>query len=159
MTKQNTAQFIRVLEDFGGSATTSQIRENVDLTKPQIEYQYKKLYKKGLIDIIYDGDLTHPREPPMKVATLTEDGRKEIEKGMIVEERQRLEKNITVKEVDEKVKQIQEIINHEIFPGLRMHSESIGLVEQTLEEHNVRVNKKLTKKKADEMNKRLNDYL
>ena len=119
-------EFLRVVDEFGGRALTSEIRNETGMSNSSVNYRYKKLVDRGLIEINWDDGATPEGVSPMKIAVLTSDAYEEIEKGLLVESNREVETEPTIEslaeDVDEiygKIDIIGEGINDRILPHAR----------------------------------------
>ncbi|WP_259519474.1 hypothetical protein [Halanaeroarchaeum sp. HSR-CO] len=79
---EKAMRFLRAVRDFGGSASTTEIRRQTGLTRPEVKYRFDRLESLGLIEISYAEQGYGDRDPP-KVARLTGDAKREIEWGLV----------------------------------------------------------------------------
>lgn len=83
--RQHDRDYLAVLEDLDGEATTTEIRKRTDLNNRQVNYRHEKLAREGIVSLEVDNSLTADGAAGMRVATLTDDGWELIREGEAVE--------------------------------------------------------------------------
>jgi len=81
------------------------------------------LEDRGLIRVEYDSDTAATGESPVKVAILTEVAEREIRKGLLQGGQYQPEKELTLDEVAESLRETQEYISDNILPQIRLIGE------------------------------------
>ncbi|KTG08456.1 hypothetical protein AUR64_17385 [Haloprofundus marisrubri] len=79
---RDARRFLAAVDYYGGEATTSEIRLRTGLSPSKTHTRYGVLEECGLIDITR-ADVGHGNRDPPKVAHLTGDARREIERGLL----------------------------------------------------------------------------
>ena len=75
-------RFLRAVEYYGGTATTTEIRQRTGLSRSETNYRFSRLDDLGLISVGYAENGYGERDPP-KVAELTGTARAAIERGLL----------------------------------------------------------------------------
>lgn len=87
---QSSRNIVYAIDDSGGEATTTEIRQATGLSNSSVRYRYGKLEDLNLIETERDPSATPSGVAPVTVASLTDLAREEIQKGLTVEaERER----------------------------------------------------------------------
>jgi len=118
--------FLRVVDEYGGRASTSEIRDETGMSNSAVNYRYNKLADRGLIEIKRDDGATPDGVAPSKIAVLTSEANEEIDKGLLVEAYREVETETTIEslaedvdEVYEKIDIIREGLNDRLIPHAR----------------------------------------
>lgn len=140
-------EFLRVVDECGGRASTQEIRERTELNKREIHYRYDKLDELGLITVERDETLTSEFVPAMKIAVLTDEARKRIQEGLLNPiEDGGVNGDVSVDELEERVSELEdgvrnvdEVLRAEIIPRVLMLQDAIGRIELLLEREGIDV--------------------
>jgi Mn-dependent DtxR family transcriptional regulator len=123
--------FLKAIKEYGGSATTTQIRNFTGLSRNDVTYRFQKLKDEGLISIKKNGK-TKGNRKPAKRATLTGKARREIEKGLlntdfpdpIVSDTSNFASATDVDQLSQKVDKIETKINTTLHSAESVSSDS-----------------------------------
>lgn len=81
-TDEKARAMLKVLEESEtGRVGTSEFKQETGMEE-ELHYRYEKLHDAGFIEIDYDSDATPSGVAPMKVAVLTDRGKKAISEGL-----------------------------------------------------------------------------
>lgn len=131
--RQHDRDYLAVLEEQDGTATTSEIRKRTDMSGRQVNYRHEKLAKNGIVAIELDNSLTADGAAGMQVAELTEKGWELVRKGEAVEGETEVPLEEQVEGVSEQVEEVEEMMDG-AFPWMREMSARVRRIEAFLEE-------------------------
>lgn len=124
--RQHDRDYLAVLEELGGEATTTEIRERTEMDGRQVNYRHEKLAKNGIVNIELDNSLTADGAAGMQVAELTDKGWELIQRGEAV--------NGDVEETtEERLDELEETIDGAI-PWMNEMVARVRRIEAFLEE-------------------------
>ena len=115
--REKSRAFLQAIYDCGGTAATSEIRTQTELSRGEIKYRYDLLEKVGLISIEYD-TMFHrgPQEAAQKIATLTELAYTEIDKGLLQGGQYQPLSEPSVEDLAQDFAETQEYISEHLYP-------------------------------------------
>lgn len=125
--------FLQAVFDGDGRASTSQIREDTELSRGEIKYRYDLLEETGLISIEYDEMFRKdPQEAAQKIAILTELAYTEIDKGLLQGGQYQPSSEPTIEDLAQDLEETREYISESLYP-LISEVESLRECVQELE--------------------------
>lgn len=104
--KRSDVEFLKAVESYEGDATTTQIRQQTDMNRNQVNHRFERLSDAGFITVGQASSSKYGGEPP-KIAQITKDGREMIE---IAEEQDVVDYDTTPREVVDDIESVLEEI-------------------------------------------------
>jgi len=101
-------EFLQVVDENGGKASTREIREESELSKNQIHYRYDKLERLGYVEI--ERVDAPDRWTEMKQAKLTDKARQAIAEGLLVQKKAESD-DVSVAELEDRIDEIEKAVN------------------------------------------------
>lgn len=138
-------EFLAAVEEAEGRAGTTWIRQATGMDSSEVQYRFKTLEDKGLIETEYDSDATPEGVAPMRVAVLTGLAKEEMDKGLLGEgQLEQLDEARDVESLLEEVEELREQVamlegelesfrervNTGLVPMVNVHRDSVAVVEE-----------------------------
>lgn len=130
--RQHDRDYLAVLEELGGEATTTEIRKRTDMDNRQVNYRHDKLARGDIVTLEVDNSLTPDGAAGMRVASLTEKGEELLAKGAAVEGETEQTVEERIEDVSERVEEVEDVMDG-AFPWMREISARIRRLEAFLE--------------------------
>lgn len=124
--RQHDRDYLAVLEELDGEATTTEIRKRTDMDGRQVNYRHEKLAKNGIVNIELDNSLTADGAAGMQVAELTDKGWELVQRGEAV-------KGDVEETTEERLDELEETIDGAI-PWMNEMVARVRRIEAFLEE-------------------------
>ena len=115
--REKSRSFLQAIYDCEGTAATSEIRTQTDLSRGEIKYRYDLLEELELISIEYD-TMFHrgPQEAAQKIASLTDLAYTEIDKGLLQGGQYQPSPEPTAEDLAQNLEETQEYISENLYP-------------------------------------------
>lgn len=122
---KKSLRYLQAINENGGGATTTEIRDKTGMTNSAVNYRHNKLEQMAYVDIEQDHDLTPYGMTYCKRAVLTDYAKEQIANGLLVETEQEAKERPSVEtnaeridDVEDTVETIRDVFNNEISPDL-----------------------------------------
>lgn len=130
--KQHDRDYLAVLEEQDGTATTSDIRKKTDMNGRQVNYRHEKLSKNNVVRIELDNSLTPDGAAGMQVSHLTEKGEELISEGEAVEGETEKPVEDQLEEIRERISEVEDTMEG-AFPWLNEFAARVRRLEDAFE--------------------------
>jgi DNA-binding MarR family transcriptional regulator len=123
---KKSLRYLCAIDENGGHATTTEIRNETGMTNSEVNYRHDKLEELGYVDIERDPEIVPDGMSYCKRAVLTDYAKHEIQKGLLVEAEQDAQGRPSIKtnaeridEIEETVESVRSEFNNRILPACR----------------------------------------